>query len=338
MDRDVRRGFTLVELLVVITIIGILIALLLPAVQAAREAARRSQCTNNLKQIGLALHNYESARGTFPPSGLDYGWGSVCGGTEPADKLVKNLHGFVLLLPYLEQDVLFQKCDFKQCFSNCTTGWWSASGSGASARPLAGDAVTSGNSAVAATRVAVFLCPSDSYSETTSTTYNTPLPYTTNYDFSAERSSCFNIWSTMPHSRMFGQNGCMKIGDITDGTSNTVAVNEVTRPQGYNAGGLKHWAFRYYYDIGADLGVDYGSAVGRGINVWNIPPSYTWVTPGTMPTWGKLTSENMVGSFHQGGANGLMADGSVRFLQDRTDYTILVGISTPQAGIPAQLP
>jgi prepilin-type N-terminal cleavage/methylation domain-containing protein len=102
-----RRAFTLVELLVVIAIIGILVALLLPAVQAAREAARRAQCKNNLKQIGLALHNYESARGVFPPgytsaattkngpgTGPGWGWGAY-------------------ILPYLEESALFQQIDLK---------------------------------------------------------------------------------------------------------------------------------------------------------------------------------------------------------------------------------
>src|SRR4029078_4323749 len=104
-----RRAFTLVELLVVIAIIGILVALLLPAIQAAREAARRSQCKNNLKQIGLALHNFESARRSFPPgfistpknnivnaegTGPGWGWGAY-------------------ILPYLEESSLFQQIDFK---------------------------------------------------------------------------------------------------------------------------------------------------------------------------------------------------------------------------------
>ena len=118
MDRSVRRGFTLVELLVVIAIIGILIALLLPAVQAAREAARRSHCTNNLKQLGLGLHNYHSPFNVFPPAGLDYGWGWACYGSEPAEKRVKNVNGFVMLLPFIEQSPLHQKYDFRQCASN----------------------------------------------------------------------------------------------------------------------------------------------------------------------------------------------------------------------------
>ena len=114
-----RRGFTLVELLVVIAIIGILIALLLPAVQAAREAARRSQCTNNMKQLGLALHNYHDTHLVFPPAGLDYGL-AMTGGTEPPGKTVKNMNGLVLLLPYLEQQPLFDKFDCRQRFSDCT--------------------------------------------------------------------------------------------------------------------------------------------------------------------------------------------------------------------------
>src|ERR1700712_2295589 len=103
-----RRAFTLVELLVVIAIIGVLVALLLPAIQAAREAARRSQCKNNLKQIGLALHNFESARRSFPP-----------GFTSTPKNNVVNAEGTgpgwgwgAHILPYLEESSLFQQIDF----------------------------------------------------------------------------------------------------------------------------------------------------------------------------------------------------------------------------------
>src|SRR5262245_42441532 len=92
------RGFTLVELLVVIAIIGILIALLLPAVQTAREAARRGQCTNNLKQIGLSLHNYHDSRNSFPAtSGFARGWGLI-----------------PVMLPYIEQQALYNQINFAQ--------------------------------------------------------------------------------------------------------------------------------------------------------------------------------------------------------------------------------
>ena len=91
MKRTSRRGFTLIELLVVIAIIAVLIALLLPAVQAAREAARRAQCVNNMKQIGLAMHNYESSNGCFPPGEKGCCWGTWN----------------VFILPYVEQSALF---------------------------------------------------------------------------------------------------------------------------------------------------------------------------------------------------------------------------------------
>src|SRR5205809_315149 len=104
-----RRGFTLIELLVVIAIIGVLIALLLPAVQAAREAARRSQCVNNLKQIGLAMHNYHSANDSLPPAGEafsneypQFGWA-----TGPQNFALK-----VRILPYMEQTNAFNSVNF----------------------------------------------------------------------------------------------------------------------------------------------------------------------------------------------------------------------------------
>jgi prepilin-type N-terminal cleavage/methylation domain-containing protein len=262
----VRRGFTLVELLVVIAIIGILIALLLPAVQAAREAARRSQCTNNLKQLGLGLHNYESANKCFPPSGLDYG----CGwGAEPPGKLFKNTHGLALMLPFVEQAALYQMANFSYAFSNCPGPWGSAApGSGGTSAPLAGDCGIGGatcNAAVAATRVAVFLCPSDPGPETTSHDYfnsttapSNLVPYTTNYDFSATRNS-FNYPLPNPPDHMFGVNQALAISGVQDGLSNTAAINEVTRAQ-WNAGSQKMWGLRWYYDLSADLSANFAQA------------------------------------------------------------------------------
>ena len=108
--RPARRGFTLIELLVVIAIIAVLIALLLPAVQQAREAARRTQCKNNLKQIGLALHNYHDSQGVFPFS--ESAKGGCDGGDGMANPTeVKNTRGWVGLLPYLEQGNLAGKFD-----------------------------------------------------------------------------------------------------------------------------------------------------------------------------------------------------------------------------------
>src|SRR5579884_2023198 len=102
------RGFTLIELLVVIAIIAVLIALLLPAVQSAREAARRAQCTNNLKQIGLGLQNYHSSVNSFPPGGCNAGNVESVGGTGAWG----NWSAFSMMLPYLEQQQVYNACNF----------------------------------------------------------------------------------------------------------------------------------------------------------------------------------------------------------------------------------
>lgn len=111
----IQRGFTLVELLVVIAIIGILIALLLPAVQAAREAARRAECSDNLKQMGIALHNYHDANKKFPPATFNLvTTGTALGASAAAppygaDQLGMNLHGFLVLLPFMEQQAIYSQ-------------------------------------------------------------------------------------------------------------------------------------------------------------------------------------------------------------------------------------
>ena len=324
----IKRGFTLVELLVVIAIIGILIALLLPAVQAAREAARRSQCTNNMKQLGLALHNYHDTHNVFPPGGLEYGWSAASTNYEPAGKLIKNLNGLVLLLPFLEQTPLYDRYDFRQAASHAGTSGQTQSNIISSAYPVAGDAVTSGNAAVISTPIAVFHCPSDPndnrlpdgscYGIKTSSGFRAIM---TSYDLSGWTSDInyYHDWDKLSVTgrRMFGENSNTKMASVLDGTSNTVAVVETTHrcANGYPpAWGMRGWVM---------TGID----IAQGINVEDIPPTWTWVNPLT-PVKGRLRTWGMAGSLHPGGCNVCLADGSVRFISETTDRIILTAICT----------
>jgi prepilin-type N-terminal cleavage/methylation domain-containing protein len=120
------RGFTLVELLVVIAIIGILVGLLLPAVQAAREAARRLQCSNNMKQMGLALHNYESAFRTFPPAFISRVTGPWPGGNNPVPEVGPGWSFFAMVLPQMEQANLHNNINFNLPITLQQTKWLAA--------------------------------------------------------------------------------------------------------------------------------------------------------------------------------------------------------------------
>jgi prepilin-type N-terminal cleavage/methylation domain-containing protein/prepilin-type processing-associated H-X9-DG protein len=334
-----KRGFTLVELLVVIAIIGILVALLLPAIQAAREAARRTQCQNNVKQLGVALFNYHDSYKVFPPAGLDYGW-SGSGGAEPATKLVKNINGLALLLPYIEQQALHSQLNFGQAFSHVGPAPQTQSNIKASVRPIAGNAGTSGNAAALGEIVPGFVCPSDRrdqlYLPTTGVyailNGSGVAAVKTNYDFSVATGdySTFNDWLTYNPltKRMFGENSDSNTASVIDGTSNTIAMGETCH--WVANGSCPAWGFRGWVMSGVDVGAN-------GINQFDIPATYTWVADKTT-ILGRLRTWASVGSAHPGGANILMGDASARFVSENTDRTVLVAIATMSGGEAVQVP
>ncbi|NUQ65584.1 MAG: DUF1559 domain-containing protein [Pirellulales bacterium] len=319
MECRKRTGFTLVELLVVIAIIGILIALLLPAVQAAREAARRSQCSNNMKQLGLALHNYHDAHKVFPSSVFSAG---NCAYGNPADPLTLNTSGFVVLLPYLEQQAIYDKWNFRICASQNRSY-----GPGG---PPAGDPVAAGHADLLRTVLAVFTCPSQAQtlSEPSNGTIYTDIVagrygYKTNYEFVVHaapwRHTYCNYWRNDPMTerRMFEDNSSCRIADVKDGTSNTVAFGE-TRWDMFNGWG-HCWGYRGWLMMGVDPGF--------GINVFYYSPTY----PNTRPN---LASWGYSGSYHPGGCHWTLADGSVRFISETTNLTTLTRLASMADGNP----
>lgn len=185
-----RRALTLVELLVVVAVIGVLIALLLPAIQKVREAANRAACLNHLKQLGLALHAYHDANGSFPP-----------GVTADTSDLRDGKHsGLVFVLPYLEQQPLYQRYDFSAA--------WRAPA----------------NLPVAQTRVALFLCPAGP----NQLTEDGGVPGAmTHYAFSKGNYAYLSRDASIrPGAGLFDVNTARRLTDVRDGTSQTFAMGE----------------------------------------------------------------------------------------------------------------
>lgn len=305
-----RLGFTLVELLVVIAIIGILIALLLPAVQAAREAARRSQCSNNLKQIGLALHNYHDVNRVFPPAALNpgaQGTGKVHAtyGQMVPPGGVRNFTGYIAILPYIEQQGIYDMIDFR-----LAVGMTDADGIGG------------GGYQQAATnhRLGAYECPSDpgylNPNTSTSQPYAMENAWRANYGF-VSHTVDYQLTHNNSDGRTDGSgiivayanivtdakaifggfNGAAKIEGIKDGTSNTMALMETKQRKTSSSYGPYWNMYAHTHLICPRYGINVNYIDSKGVQ-YNY--MYAW----------------RAGSFHPGGAQALLADGSVRFISE----------------------
>jgi prepilin-type N-terminal cleavage/methylation domain-containing protein len=287
-------AFTLVELLVVIAIIGILVALLLPAVQSARESARSLQCRNNLKQIGLAMHSYQATHGAFPPGAILKATVSTTNSTWCTSPNID--HGFapwtVLVLPYLEQQNLYDKFDFTKPFSDA--GFTTPAPNGSFVVPMP-----------------AYRCPSDG---------QPVVPIVSNYwgvSGGGANASC----SGDAGQRDFFINGILYVNSMTnnahirDGTSNTFLVGE-TRYPGPNA---------WWTSSGKTNGL---AAI---INLLGCREQINLHPAGAnhVPIQNRGLS-----SYHTGGCHAAMADGSVHFVSQNIDLEIYRQLSTRADGLP----
>jgi prepilin-type N-terminal cleavage/methylation domain-containing protein/prepilin-type processing-associated H-X9-DG protein len=306
------RAFTLIELLVVIAIIAILVGLLLPAIQKVRAAAQRTKCQNNLKQLGTALHNYESANSLFPPAGKGYGWCIDYYNTGDAN--IYNLNGLVLLLPYIEQSALYNQLTLSQAMSSQNTGYCCGY-IGDTQGTLVGNPQANGNGAMMSTNIPVLRCPSDfgdPMNEASAPYGATPaLPgIKTNYDFITSQDDFYCNWwgklAPLSERCMFGENSTTRFEDIIDGTSNTLMMGETTLNV-YN-GRTASWGYRGWVMTGIDP--------TAGINDWSF---YGYV----VPTVGQLGSWGRAGSLHTNGANFCFGDASVRFISQSVSVSTL---------------
>jgi prepilin-type N-terminal cleavage/methylation domain-containing protein/prepilin-type processing-associated H-X9-DG protein len=306
-----HAGFTLIELLVVIAIIAVLVGLLLPAVQAAREAARRAQCISNLKQIALALHAYHDQQGSLPPTTFRYRADATCDGCHYG-----AIYTFrTMILTQLEEKPLYDAINFSYLYSPWGTG------------DVYGVPV---NTTVAGSLVSAYYCPSDGPSY--STTGDVPgagrsgihIPLT-NYFASAGTTiglgctwpSCTECSVAKAVEGAMYEYGAVRFAEIRDGTSNTLLLGEAASGMCWFVGWLHHVE----------------RVASAGINqAWPNPPGRCTMDPAENAPQSGPQSILGFGSNHPGGANFALADGSVRFLKSSTDLNVLSGLATRAGG------
>lgn len=303
-------GFTLVELLVVIAIIGVLVALLLPAVQSAREAARRMSCGNNLKQIGIAMHNYHDTIRVFPPGGITLGG---CCSTPSYTSWT------IAILPFMELGTL--EAQYNHAFLNEDTQ----------------------NKFVREQFVAAYLCPSEAEGRKLQVPESGPgqernIAYATgSYRGMGGRSDGSGWWDNRQHSTLKrewkgvlhtidGQGlECENFGTITDGTSNTWMVGEYTTKSRVRR--RTHWAYSY-------ASYNKSDAVAESRTLLNDYDRCVAI--------GGAGADNACkrgwGSFHPGGIQFVLCDGSVRNVTKTINMTLFVELATIAGGEAAQLP
>jgi prepilin-type N-terminal cleavage/methylation domain-containing protein len=351
-----RRAFTLIELLVVIAIIAILVALLLPAVQQAREAARRSQCKANLKNVGVALHNYHDVHSVFPP-GVVNGGGQV---NDSPHTTALNHTGWIFLLPYIDQAALYEQFDL-----NCATNFQNHSARGRTV-PCGwtyGSGVSNPNELLVQTKLAVLLCPSDDgadklVSHSDVNHWSADQHAVTNYAFSAGGhgvgwSTNGRFWSiyhtassnlpdgrtSIPYRGAFGFNSSCKFKHFRDGTSNTMMVGEsmsqlsssVTvfgRPGSHY---LPTWAGHRHHGTFLCNHPNLNAHINNTryhINGKLCEPGL----PGSSATQDIRPYLNVHSSVHVGGAHALMGDGKVQFLGENMDHSVYAVITRLNSG------
>ncbi|MDB5338284.1 MAG: pilE1 4 [Planctomycetaceae bacterium] len=316
MSSRSKTGFTLIELLVVIAIIAVLIALLLPAVQQAREAARRSQCKNNLKQFGLALHNYHDVFNKLPPFGG--GTGNLSSGGERS-----RLSGIAFLLPYVDQGAIYQEI-----------------------QSLPGDNPPYNNNVPWTRVIPIMLCPSDTGQQDPNTAGNTRGKK--NYMFCAGDSHAGNgcarpAFPVATQSRgLFSALTCYGLRDATDGASNTIAMAEMVAADSTNGPGIIAKTV-----LGAGTASPAACAALWNASSKSYPGgaytgeparSYRWADgAGSFTAFSTAVPPNSASCFsngggtsycdgiystesrHAGGVQVLMADGAVRFISNYID-------------------